>query len=147
MCGSHFCPTVSNNFRDELQSCFSKSNICKKENQKECGVNLPDVVILEERWCVYPNINRIPMKLKGSSIPHNVDKIPKFLKRSCVDYLDIFYNFGIDFCDQITIIFISDIGDNSYLHYKEQPRATLCRNLEKFFIEGERGTEDLEDFE
>ena len=57
--------------------------------------------------------------------------------RSCVVCLDIFYTFGKDFCDELTIIFISEIEDISYLQYKEQPRSMLCRKLEKFFIEGE----------
>ena len=82
------------------------------------------------------------MNLIGSSIPHNVNKVPKFLKRSRVDYLDIFYNFGNDFCDEITIIFISDMEGISY-----QPRSMLCRKLEKNFIEGEKRSEDLEGFE
>ena len=102
---------------------------------------------MEECWCVYPNISRIPMNLIGPSIPHIVYKRSEFLKRSCVDYLDTFYNFGNDFCDEITIIFISDIGDISYLLYKEQPRLMLCGKLENFFNEGEKSSEDLEDFE
>ena len=43
--------------------------------------------------------------------------------------------------------FISDLEDFSYLLYKKQPRSMLCRKLEKIFIEGETGTEDLEYFE
>ena len=97
--------------------------LCKRENQIVCDVKLPDGVIMQERWCVCPNINRIPMNLIGSSVPHNVSKIPKFLKRSRVDYFDIFHNFGNDFCDEITIVFISDIKEILYLHYKGQPRS------------------------
>ena len=59
------------------------------------------------------------------------------LAGSCVDYIDIFYNFGNDFCGEKTIIFISDLEDISYFHYKEQPRSMLCRKLEKKFIEEE----------
>ena len=90
--------------KDNLQSYYDKHKkrfdnfavriVCKRENQIVCDVKLPDGVIMEERWRVFPNINRIPMNLIGSSIPHNVNKIPKFLKRSCVEYLDIFYNIG-----------------------------------------------------
>ena len=57
------------------------------------------------------------------------------------------YKFSNNLCDEITITFLSDIEDFSYLHYKKQPRSMLCRKVEKFFIEGEWATEDLEDFQ
>ena len=144
-------------FKDILQSYYDKHKkrfdnfavriIWKKESQIVCEVKLPDEVIIEKRWRVLPNINRIPMNLIAPTKPHNVNKIPKILKRSCVDYLDIFCNFGNDFCDEKTIIFISDIEDISYLLYKEQPRSLLCRKIEKNLIEGEKSLEDLEDLE
>ena len=64
-----------------------------------------------------------------------------------MDYLDLFCSFSSGFCDEVIINFISDIEDNSYFHYKEQPRSMLFRKLKKFFIRGERGTEDPEDYE
>ena len=87
------------------------------------------------------DINWIPMNLIRSTTPLNVNR-PIILTRSCVDYLDNYYNFTNDFCDEINIIFISDFKDITLFHYIEQPRSMLCRKLERNFVE-----EDFEDFD
>ena len=48
---------------------------------------------------------------------------------SCVDYLDTFYNFANDFCDEISIIFISGLRDLSFFHYMKQSKSMLCKKL------------------
>ena len=96
-----------------------------KENQVMCEVKLPNEVVMKELWFVPRHINRIPMNLIKPTMPRNNNKTSKFLLRSCVDYLDSFHIFSNDFCDEITIIFISDLEDISYFPYKEQPRSML----------------------
>ena len=97
-----------------------------KENQIVCDVKLPDEVIMKDQWCVPRDINRIPMNLINPPMPRGINKkTSKYLLRLCVDYLDFFYNFSNNFCDEITITFVSDIEDISYLHYKKQPGSTL----------------------
>ena len=61
---------------------------------------------------------------------------------SCVDYLYSFCNFDNDFCDEINILFISDLKDITFFHYMEQPKSMLCRKPKRIFIE-----EDFEDFD
>ena len=84
------------------------------------------MIIIEKRYKTSYDDSGKPMSLIGSY----------------VDYLDTFYNFENDFCDEITIIFISDLNDVTFFHYLEQPRSMLCRKLEKKIFE-----EDFEDFD
>ena len=53
---------------------------------------------------------------------------------SCVDYLNSYYNFANDFCDEISIIFISNLRDISFFHYMKQPKSVLCRKFVKNFL-------------
>ena len=61
---------------------------------------------------------------------------------SCVDFLDTYYNLANEFCDEISIIFISDLRDKSFFLYMKQPKSMLCRKLVKNFFE-----ENFEDYE
>ena len=91
----------NDNFKDILQSYHDKHKksfdnfgvrtVWKKENQIMCEIKLPDGVILEKRWCVMPEITRIPMHLIEPTMRHNFNKISKVLKKSCVENLDIFF--------------------------------------------------------
>ena len=109
--------------------------------KKFCEIKLPDEVIIEKRYHIPDKRNRMPMNLIRSTTPHDVNG-PIILTRSCVDYLDNYYNFDNDFCDEINIIFISDLGDITFFLHMEQPISMLCRKLEKKIIE----KEDFEDF-
>ena len=70
-------------------------------------------------------------------IQYDVNKKSKMMMGSCVDYLDTYYNFDNDFCNEISIIFISDLRDISFFHYMKQPKSMLCRKLVKNFVEEE----------
>ena len=76
-------------------------------------------------------------------IQYDVNKISKMLMGSCVDYLDFYYNFDNDFCNDISIKFISDLRDISFFHNMKQPESMLCRKFMKNFIE----EENFEDYE
>ena len=73
------------------------------------------------------------MNLIRSSIPHDVYRMPLVLTRSCVDYLDDYYDFSNDFCDEIKIILISNLKYITFFHYMEH-RSMLCRKLEKILL-------------
>ena len=68
--------------------------------------------------------------------------MPMISIESCVDYLDSFYNFDNDFCDEINITFISDLKDKTFFLHMEQPRSMLCRKLERNFFEEHFGDFD-----
>ena len=76
-------------------------------------------------------------------IQNDVNKKSKMLMGLRVDYLDTYYNFAKDFCDETSRIFISDLRDISFYHYMKQPKSMLCRKLVKKFIE----EENFEDYE
>ena len=90
-------------------------------------IKLPDKVIVGKRCYIARDINRVKMII----IQHDVNKMSKMLMGSCVDYLDTYYIFANNFCDEIRIIFISDLRDISFFHYVKQPKSMLCRKLVK----------------
>ena len=136
-------------FKDILQSYYDKHKrkfnifsvwiFWEKNNEIVREIKLPDKVIVEKRCYIAPDINRITMNL----IQYDVNKISKMMMGTCVDYLDTYYNFDNDFCNEISIIFISDLRDISFFHYMKQPKSMLCRKLVKNFIEEEK----FEDYE
>ena len=137
--------TILLSYYDKHQKKFGNFNvwtICKKEKETVREIKLPVKVIIEKRCHIPDDINRMAMKLIRSKSPHDVNS-PIILTGSCVDYLDNYYNFDIDFCDEINIIIKSDLEDITFFHYMEQPRSMLFRKLEKSFIE----EEDFEDFD
>ena len=137
-------------YKEILQSYYDKQKrkfgnfsvwiIWKKENEIVRETKLPDKVIVEKRCYIAPDINLITMKL----IRYDVNKISKILMGLCVHYLDTCYNFANDFCDEKSIIFISDLRDISFFHFMKQPKSMLCRKLAKNFVE-EENFEDYED--
>ena len=139
-------------FKDILQSYYDKHKkkfdyvdvliICKRGNETVREIQIPNKVIIEKRYDIPGDINRMPVKLIRSTIPHD-NNGPIIWTGSCVDYLDNYYNFDNDFCDEINIIFISDLKDITFFHYMEQPRSMLFKKLEKNFIK----EEDFEDFD
>ena len=84
---------------------FSVWIIWKKNNEIVREIKLPDKVIVEKRSYIAPDINRITMNL----IQYDVIKVSKMMMGSCVDYLNTYYNFDNDFCNEKCIIFISDL--------------------------------------
>ena len=110
----------------------------EKNNEIVREIKLPDKMIVEKRSYIAPDENRITMNL----IQYDLNKISKMMMGSCVDYLDTYYNFDNDFCNEISIIFISDLRDISFFHYTKQPKSMLCRKLVKNCIE-----ENFEDYE
>ena len=110
----------------------------EKNNEIVREIKLPDKMIVEKRSYIAPDENRITMNL----IQYDLNKISKMMMGSCVDYLDTYYNFDNDFCNEISIIFISDLRDISFFHYTKQPKSMLCRKLKKNCIE-----ENFEDYE
>ena len=54
------------------------------------------------------------MNLLKSSTPLDVNRIPVIWRGSCVEFLDNYYNFRNDFCDEINILFISDLEDLTF---------------------------------
>ena len=140
-------------FKDALQSYYDKHKkkfnnfsvwiIWKKNNEIVCEIKLPGKVTVEKGCYIAPNTNRITMNLIKSSIQCDVRSVLKILIGSCVGYLDTYYNFANDFCDEIGIIFISDLRDISFFHYKKQPESMLYRKLVKKFFE----EENFEDYE
>ena len=115
----------------------------EKNNEVVREIKLPDKTIVEKRCYMAPNINKITMNLIKSSIQYDVNRVNRILMGSCVDFLDTYYKFADDFCDEISIIFISDLRDMSFIHYMKQPKSLLCRKLVKKFIE----EENFEDYE
>ena len=97
----------------------------EKNNEIVREIKLPDKVIVEKRCYIAPN--------RKPPIPCDVDRLSKMLMGSCVDYLDTYYNFANDFCDEISIAFISNLRDKSIFHYMKQPKSMLCRTCEKFY--------------
>ena len=112
----------------------------KKENEIVQENKFPDKVIVEKRCYIAPDINRITMNL----IKYDVGKMSKTLMGSCVDYLDTYYDFANDFCDEISVLFISDLRDISFFHYMKQSKSMLCRKLVKSFVEEEENFENYE---
>ena len=111
-----------------------------KNNEIVREIKLPDKVIVEKRCYIAPDKNRITMNL----IQYDVKKkISKIMMESCVDSLDTYYNFDNDFCNEISIIFISDLKAISFFHYMKQPKSMICRKLVKNFLE----EENFEDYE
>ena len=131
-----------NRFKDILQSFYDEHKnkfdnftvwiIWKIENQIVCDVKLPDKVIIEKQYFIPSNINWMPMLT-----PRDVNRMKEILIGSCVDYSVSFYDLGNDFCDEISIIFISYLEDISFFHYIKQPKSMLCRKLVKKFIKEE----------
>ena len=66
-----------------------------------------------------------------------VFKVPAYL---FLDQLDKEY--VIDEVDEINIIFVYDLEDNSFTHYMIQPKSMLCRKLIRNFIEEDYGDFD-----
>ena len=109
-------------FRDILQSYYDKHKrkfnkfsvwiICKKEKKIVREIKLPDKLIVEKRCYIAPDINMITMIL----IQYDVHKLSKILMGSYVEYLDTYYQFANDFCDEISIIFISNLRDITFFH-------------------------------
>ena len=91
----------------------------EKENEIVFENKIPDKLIIEKRYILYPNTNKTSLNLIRPSTRYEVNRVPKILTGSCVDYLDIFYNFVNDFCDEINVIFISDLKDITLFHYME----------------------------
>ena len=120
---------------------FSVWIIWKKNNDLVRENKLHDKIIVEKGSYIAPNINRITMNLLKSSIQYDVNRVSKIMMGSCVEFLDTYYNFANDFCDEISILFISDLRDISFFHYMKQPKSMLCRKLVKNFIE-EKNFED-----
>ena len=104
--------------------------IRKKYNEIVREIKLSHKVIIEKRCYIPPNIN--------PPIQYNVDRLSKVLMGSCVDYLNTYYSFAKDFCDEISIIFISNFRDISFFHYMKQPKSMLFRKLVKNFFEEEK---------
>ena len=60
---------------------------------------------------------------------------PLFRIESCVEYLDSL-DLGQYFCDEINIIFLSNLKDITFFHFMEQPKSMLCRKLVRNIIDG-----------
>ena len=106
--------------------------IWKNKNEIVCDVKLPDKVIKEKQYYILSNINWMPMVS-----PCDDNRMKKILIGSCVEYLVTFYDLDNDFCDEISILFISYLRDISFFHYKKQPKSMLCTKLVKQFIKEE----------
>ena len=92
--------------------------IWKKSNEIVHEFKLPNRIIVEKRYMTLYDFNRQMIWMEP-----------------CVDYIDSCYNFGNDFCDEVTIIFISDLKDITLFHFMEQPKSMLCRKLERSFVD------------
>ena len=70
-------------------------------------------------------------------------ELPIMLKIPACDYLDQFNKECVnDEIDEIDIIFISDLDDNTFFHYMEQPKLMLCRKLIRTVLEENFGDFD-----
>ena len=105
----------------------------EKNNEIVRDIKLPDKQIVEKRCYIAPDINLIEMNL----IQYDVDKISKIMMGSCVEFLDTYYNFDNDFCNELSIKIISGLRDISFFLFMKQPKSMLCRKLVKNFIEEE----------
>ena len=82
-------------------------------------VKLPSNVVVEKRY-------RIAADYVG----------PLFRIESCDEYLDSLDLDQCNFCDEINIIFISNLKDITFVHFMEQPKSMLCRKLIRNLIDG-----------
>ena len=58
-----------------------------------------------------------------------------FRIESCVEYLNSL-NLDQYFCDEINIIFISELEDITFLRFMQQPKSMLSRKLVKCIVDG-----------
>ena len=115
-------------FKDSFQSYYDKHKkkfdnftvwiICTNKDELVFEIKLPSNVVLEKRY-------RIAVDYVG----------PLFRIESCDKYLDIL-DLDQYFCDEINIIFISNLEDITFVHFMEQPKSMLCRKLLRNIIDG-----------
>ena len=81
-------------------------------------IKLPSQVVVEKRY-------RTVVDYVG----------PLFRIESCGEYLDSL-DLDQNFCDEINIIFISNLKDITFVHFMEQPKSMLCRKIVRNIIDG-----------
>ena len=92
---------------------FTVCNMWKKNGVLIEKISVPRIITLEKRYMGMSNIIGIPI----------VEKV------TLVDYLDTFYSFMNSVVDEMNIIFLSDLKDITFFHYKDQPKSMVCRRL------------------
>ena len=98
----------------------------KKNDALINKISVPSTITLEK-----------PYLFKSSMI-----ELPIVVRISPLDFLNTFDRNINNEVDEIIIIFISDLKDNSFFHYMAQTKSMLCRKLVRNFIE-----EDFVDFD
>ena len=118
-------------FKDILQSYCDKYKrkfdnfivwvICKLNNEIVDEEKVPSSMIVEKRY-----------------ITSRDDGRPLILIESFVNYLNSF-SYDCGFCDEINIIIISYLKDETFFHYMEQPRSMLVKKPRRKYLKKPEG--------
>ena len=114
-------------FKDIIQSYYDKHKK-KFDNFTVCVMWMKNVLAV--------NKNSVPSTITYSQ---NWNGLPIVKEDTACDSLDTFDRNINDEVDEIVIIFISDLKDETFSHYIVQPKSMLCRKLLGSFIEEDFG--------
>ena len=125
------------NFKEIIQQHYN--------NHKKKLDNFSVTVMCKKNGFVIDKFSVLSTFSVESAIPNNPSMIelPIVLRVPAYYILDQFdKGCVLDEVNQIDIVIVSDLNDNSFTHYMIQPKSMLCRKPIKNFIEEDYGTFD-----